>query len=68
MGGERPGKRSSEVTSNGRCAASSSIDGGLRWSEEAPAVYRDIHEVLDAEADLVRPVLRLEPIAVFKGR
>jgi tRNA-splicing ligase RtcB len=36
--------------------------------EEAPAVYREIREVLDAEVDLVRPVLRLEPIAVFKGR
>jgi tRNA-splicing ligase RtcB len=36
--------------------------------EEAPAVYRDIRDVLEAEADLVRPVLRLEPIAVFKGR
>ncbi len=36
--------------------------------EEAPAVYRDIREVLAAQEDLVRPLLRLEPIAVFKGR
>ncbi len=36
--------------------------------EEAPEAYRDIREVLDAQADLVRPILRLEPIAVFKGR
>lgn len=36
--------------------------------EEAPAAYRDIREVLEAEADLVRPLLRLDPIAVFKGR
>ncbi|MHB8876367.1 MAG: RtcB family protein [Myxococcaceae bacterium] len=35
--------------------------------EEAPAAYRDISEVLEDEADLVRPVLRLEPIAVLKG-
>ncbi|MBI5545631.1 MAG: RtcB family protein [Deltaproteobacteria bacterium] len=36
--------------------------------EEAPAVYRDIRAVLESEADLIRPILRLEPIAVFKGR
>lgn len=35
--------------------------------EEAPAAYRDISEVLEDEADLVRPVLGLEPIAVLKG-
>lgn len=35
--------------------------------EEAPAAYRDIREVLEDERDLVRPVLRLEPIAVLKG-
>lgn len=35
--------------------------------EEAPAAYRDLREVLEDEADLVRPVLRLEPIAVLKG-
>ncbi len=35
--------------------------------EEAPAVYRDINEVLDDEVDLVVPLLRLEPIAALKG-
>jgi tRNA-splicing ligase RtcB len=35
--------------------------------EESPAVYRAIGEVLEDEADLVRPVLRLEPIVVLKG-
>jgi tRNA-splicing ligase RtcB (3'-phosphate/5'-hydroxy nucleic acid ligase) len=35
--------------------------------EEAPAAYRDIVEVLEDEADLVTPVLRLTPIAVLKG-
>ncbi len=35
--------------------------------EEAPAAYRDIGEVLEDEADLVRPIIRLEPIAVLKG-
>lgn len=35
--------------------------------EEAPAAYRDIVEVLEDEADLVVPRIRLEPIAVLKG-
>ncbi|WP_257455482.1 RtcB family protein [Archangium lipolyticum] len=35
--------------------------------EEAPEAYRDIAEVLEDEADLVTPVLRLTPIAVLKG-
>ena len=35
--------------------------------EEAPAAYRDIAEVLEDEADLVVPRVRLEPIAVLKG-
>jgi tRNA-splicing ligase RtcB len=35
--------------------------------EEAPSAYRDIREVLEDEVDLVRPVLRLEPVAVLKG-
>ncbi len=35
--------------------------------EEAPAAYRNIAEVLEDEADLVRPQVRLEPIAVLKG-
>lgn len=35
--------------------------------EEAPAAYRDIGEVLEDEADLVRPLARLEPLVVLKG-
>jgi tRNA-splicing ligase RtcB len=35
--------------------------------EEAPAVYRDIAEVLEDEEELVTPLLRLTPIAVLKG-
>lgn len=35
--------------------------------EEAPAVYRDITEVLEDEAELVTPILRLTPVAVLKG-
>jgi tRNA-splicing ligase RtcB len=35
--------------------------------EESPSAYRDIREVLEDEADLACPVLRLEPLAVLKG-
>jgi tRNA-splicing ligase RtcB (3'-phosphate/5'-hydroxy nucleic acid ligase) len=35
--------------------------------EEAPAAYRDIVEVLEDEAELMTPVLRLTPLAVLKG-
>lgn len=35
--------------------------------EESPDAYRDLVEVLEDEADLVRPLLRLEPVAVLKG-
>lgn len=35
--------------------------------EEAPAAYRDIRKVLEAQSDLVTPKLRLEPILVLKG-
>ncbi len=35
--------------------------------EEAPAAYRALGEVLEDEADLVTPVVRLEPIMVLKG-
>lgn len=40
---------------------------GQALVEEAPCAYRDIREVLEDEVDLVRPVLRLEPLAVLKG-
>jgi tRNA-splicing ligase RtcB (3'-phosphate/5'-hydroxy nucleic acid ligase) len=29
--------------------------------------YRDLGEVLEDEADLVRPLARLEPLVVLKG-
>lgn len=35
--------------------------------EEAPDAYREIAEVLEDERDLVRPIRRLEPLAVLKG-
>jgi len=35
--------------------------------EEAPAAYKNIKEVLEQQTDLVKPVLRLEPLAVIKG-
>jgi tRNA-splicing ligase RtcB len=35
--------------------------------EEAPAAYRDIGEVLEDQADLVKRRARLEPVAVLKG-
>jgi tRNA-splicing ligase RtcB len=35
--------------------------------EEAPSAYRDVREVLEDEADLVRPLVRLEPMVVLKG-
>jgi tRNA-splicing ligase RtcB len=38
-----------------------------RLVEEAPAVYRDISDVLDDQEDLVARERRLEPIAVLKG-
>ena len=38
-----------------------------RLVEEAPAVYRDLSEVLEDQEDLVLRERRLEPIAVLKG-
>jgi tRNA-splicing ligase RtcB len=40
---------------------------GRSLVEEAPAAYRDIGQVLEDEADLVQPSVRLEPLAVLKG-
>ncbi|MDR2149554.1 MAG: RtcB family protein [Spirochaetaceae bacterium] len=34
---------------------------------EAPAAYKNIDTVIAAESDLVRPVVRLRPLAVVKG-
>jgi len=35
--------------------------------EESPRAYKDIKEVLAQQSDLVKPLLRLTPIAVIKG-
>jgi tRNA-splicing ligase RtcB len=35
--------------------------------EEAPAVYRDIREVMEDQQELVTPRLRLSPLGVLKG-
>ncbi|MCU0695969.1 MAG: RtcB family protein [Myxococcaceae bacterium] len=43
------------------------VDRAESLVEEAPSVYRPIREVLEDEADLVEPVLRLEPLVVLKG-
>lgn len=34
---------------------------------EAPGAYKDIEEVIANEADLVKPIVRLTPLAVLKG-
>lgn len=35
--------------------------------EESPEAYKDIREILELQSDLVKPLLRLEPLAVIKG-
>ncbi len=35
--------------------------------EEAPGAYKDIDEVMECQKDLVRSLIRLEPLAVVKG-
>ena len=40
---------------------------GLLDLSEAPQAYKEIEEVIAAEADLVEPLVRLRPIAVLKG-
>jgi tRNA-splicing ligase RtcB len=35
--------------------------------EEAPDAYRDIRDVMEDQADLVTPLVRLEPVLVLKG-
>ena len=34
---------------------------------EAPGAYKDIEEVMDAQSDLVTPIIKLRPIGVIKG-
>jgi tRNA-splicing ligase RtcB len=41
--------------------------GARSLVEEAPAAYRDVRRVLEDEADLATPRVRLEPIVVLKG-
>ena len=35
--------------------------------DEAPAAYKDIRAVMEAQADLCRPILRLEAVVNYKG-
>lgn len=35
--------------------------------EECTSAYKDIHQVLKDEEDLVKPIVKLQPIAVLKG-
>ena len=35
--------------------------------EECTSAYKDIHQVLKDEEDLVKPIIKLQPIAVLKG-
>jgi tRNA-splicing ligase RtcB len=36
--------------------------------EECTSAYKDIYQVLTDEEDLVKPIVRLQPIAVLKGQ
>ena len=40
---------------------------GLLDLAEAPPAYKDIGEVIEAELDLINPVVRLRPLGVVKG-
>jgi tRNA-splicing ligase RtcB len=35
--------------------------------EECTSAYKDIHQVLKDEEELVKPIVKLQPIAVLKG-
>ncbi len=35
--------------------------------DEAPSAYKDIDEVMACELDLIRPIVKLRPLAVIKG-
>ncbi len=35
--------------------------------DEASGAYKDIHQVMDAQRDLVDIILELQPLAVVKG-
>lgn len=65
------GARSSRARSPITCPGGPEGDADARrarlLAEEAPAAYRDVSEVLEDEADLVTPRVRLEPMVVLKG-
>lgn len=42
-------------------------DAGLYDLGEAPQAYKDIDEVINSELDLIRPLVKLHPLAVVKG-
>jgi tRNA-splicing ligase RtcB len=39
----------------------------IRDLSEAPLAYKDIDTVITAESDLVKPLVKLRPLAVVKG-
>ena len=41
--------------------------GAVYDLEEAPLAYKDIEDVIAAELDLVKPVVKLRPLGVVKG-
>ncbi|MBO4630765.1 MAG: RtcB family protein, partial [Lentisphaeria bacterium] len=43
------------------------INKGYLDLSEAPQAYKAIDEVIEAERDLVEPIVRLTPLAVLKG-
>jgi tRNA-splicing ligase RtcB len=44
------------------------LDGKKLYDlSEAPPAYKDIDAVISSESDLVRPLVRLSPLAVVKG-
>ena len=40
---------------------------GVKDLDEAPSAYKDIDEVIACELDLIRPIVKLKPVAVIKG-
>lgn len=35
--------------------------------DEAPGAYKDISKVMALQSDLVKPIIKLAPLAVIKG-
>jgi len=40
---------------------------GLYDLSEAPQAYKDIDAVIEAELDLIKPLVKLRPLGVVKG-